>query len=1350
MHHCFVTIRQIVFLACLVLVSSQYCYAQCDTNEAWPDGQYISDCNGNCFPMLWLFDEICDDYQREWPIGSGILINLSCDEFYCDVFTCEGCAAWCPVGEVPDCNGNCAPLDWLIDDICDVGQRTYNGNQIVFACQEYGCDTQNCPGSCFDSNGGWALTNQGACCLGEECSVMTREDCWQGGFVFMGDNTLCQSGTCTCGEDFIADCDGNCIPLQTAGGGYCSHGEWYDPDGIYDNGDEFWINLDCPELACGLGGCIGNCIGACCVDGGCTIADTFQSCLDVGGIFLGSNTTCDLGACALYQQPIQIPDTELYWSGNLGEVEQFPIWIAIEGDVLVAGAVIPAAEDTNDSPRYGICVYRYDESEDQWTEEALLAVPQGRQVIDWPLYATDGNRIVVASKVDHQTTNERHLLDIFHYEDGSWLLGGTIDEGVPIGDIEYPWPFSIDILGDVLIAGYPSLNQELDEANSGGVYLYHFNDGEWDKEETILPLADGSLGQADHQFGTAVALDDGIAAVMSFEALSIYDISAGESVGLQYIPEVTGHNSPSPYGLDIDDGRIMTTVGDPTGDYSTFGSGIYEYNGSEWVLTAILSPFDYVADDQAGFIVDINGSTALITSPRDDDLGYDTGSAYLWEHDGNSWVFKAKLWSDWADESDEFGRGAALHNSSAYMTGNLEADGDCIKVFSPRDIAWINPSGGSISNLANWDPSMPIIGDTVSFSLRSRTQILVDGELPFSQMFIGPGSYIFDLLGNNRILDSPGEAINIQGVPGFGAELEIRGGELQVNGDMSVGEDELPGKISLVSNDDGVMAQMTIDGSFVQHEGGVSLIELANYSEAPVQITGDIPLLNGVLELNLAEGYIPQDGDLIPLITADNVDDTAGQFSMVLVNDPMPAGLYIKLNYIQGDGSRNTGGSIYAEVDLLENLFGYGDPSGGTVNGEATDIVSADFAGTVRGVDGNDDIAVTTSTSVYIFLSDGNGGIASQVEYVDSNFTSLSAIAAGDFDGNTTQDLVVTNKSNSTFIPLFNELNDIASMSIGSVESTGTAPNDIAAYDTDMDGDDDLCIVCQGSGINDGTLEFYTATPSLAGGFSGAGSLTSPGRPTKVDPGDVNDNKDLILFVSFGAGNTVGKAQGNASVRGTSWSYSAFEQVPIGPSQLASGYLNSDSYEDVVVVCPEANTVSVLRGMPDGDFGSSLELFVGENPTSVEVLDFDGDGDDDIAVVANNDSNNRVVKIYRNDTSTNSNNLMFAEDSTYDENRTPLLVSKGDINGDGIEDLISVNAQSSFRGDSDANLLIRSDTQSTCAPDFDSNGEVNVLDLLTIIGAWDATGPVPEDLDGNGVVNVLDLLILIAAWGPCS
>jgi hypothetical protein len=54
-----------------------------------------------------------------------------------------------------------------------------------------------------------------------------------------------------------------------------------------------------------------------------------------------------------------------------------------------------------------------------------------------------------------------------------------------------------------------------------------------------------------------------------------------------------------------------------------------------------------------------------------------------------------------------------------------------------------------------------------------------------------------------------------------------------------------------------------------------------------------------------------------------------------------------------------------------------------------------------------------------------------------------------------------------------------------------------------------------------------------------------------------------------------------------------------------------------------------------------------------------------------------------------------------------------------------------------------------CFADFDGNSEVNVLDLLTLIAAWEATGSNPEDLDGNGVVNVLDLLILIAAWGPC-
>ncbi len=54
-----------------------------------------------------------------------------------------------------------------------------------------------------------------------------------------------------------------------------------------------------------------------------------------------------------------------------------------------------------------------------------------------------------------------------------------------------------------------------------------------------------------------------------------------------------------------------------------------------------------------------------------------------------------------------------------------------------------------------------------------------------------------------------------------------------------------------------------------------------------------------------------------------------------------------------------------------------------------------------------------------------------------------------------------------------------------------------------------------------------------------------------------------------------------------------------------------------------------------------------------------------------------------------------------------------------------------------------------CDADFDGDGDVDVADILVLIGAWDATDS-EYDLDGNGIVGVSDLLLLIAAWGPCQ
>ena len=54
-----------------------------------------------------------------------------------------------------------------------------------------------------------------------------------------------------------------------------------------------------------------------------------------------------------------------------------------------------------------------------------------------------------------------------------------------------------------------------------------------------------------------------------------------------------------------------------------------------------------------------------------------------------------------------------------------------------------------------------------------------------------------------------------------------------------------------------------------------------------------------------------------------------------------------------------------------------------------------------------------------------------------------------------------------------------------------------------------------------------------------------------------------------------------------------------------------------------------------------------------------------------------------------------------------------------------------------------------CVGDLNSDGEVNVSDLLAIIGAW-GTDDETADVDGDGIVAVNDLLVTIGNWGTCK
>ena len=109
-------------------------------------GEMILDCDGNCAPLSWIADGYCDDgvWAIEDEEGNEVPINLYCAELNFDEGDCEAIDEECSPGLIEDCNGICAPLQWLGDGFCDDGSYEYNGNPIFFNCEEFDNDNGDC------------------------------------------------------------------------------------------------------------------------------------------------------------------------------------------------------------------------------------------------------------------------------------------------------------------------------------------------------------------------------------------------------------------------------------------------------------------------------------------------------------------------------------------------------------------------------------------------------------------------------------------------------------------------------------------------------------------------------------------------------------------------------------------------------------------------------------------------------------------------------------------------------------------------------------------------------------------------------------------------------------------------------------------------------------------------------------------------------------------------------------------------------------------------------------------------------------------------------------------------------
>ena len=171
------------------------------------------------------------------------------------------------------------------------------------------------------------------------------------------------------------------------------------------------------------------------------------------------------------------------------------------------------------------------------------------------------------------------------------------------------------------------------------------------------------------------------------------------------------------YGSSVSISGDVAIVGVPADDTavgSWVGSAfVYRLSGSSWIEEAHLFAPNGAAFDTFGYSVSVSGNVAVVGAPRDDVLGLDAGSAYVYLFDGTDWILNTQLFASDGEggstplRGDRFGWSVSASTNVVIIGASGDntssgVDAGSAYVFRKNGINWVEEahlfaSGGSAS-----------------------------------------------------------------------------------------------------------------------------------------------------------------------------------------------------------------------------------------------------------------------------------------------------------------------------------------------------------------------------------------------------------------------------------------------------------------------------------------------------------------------------------------------------------------------------------------------------------------------------------------------------------------------------
>ena len=358
--------------------------------------------------------------------------------------------------------------------------------------------------------------------------------------------------------------------------------------------------------------------------------DYFGKSVSISGdiVVVGSECDDDAGICSgsayVFDATTGVQLHKLT-AGDAAAYDYFGLRVSVSGNTIVVGAA-----DDDDAGTNSGAVYVFDAT--TGVQLHKLTADDGAE-FDWfgSFVSVSGNTIVIGAFGDDDAGSMSGSVYVFDATTGQQLHKLTADDAA-----EDDWfGFSGAISGDIIVVG--SLNDDDAGGDSGSAYVFDATTG-----QQLHKLTAGDA-EAGDRFGISVSVSGDTIVVGAY-----WDDDAGSKSGSAYLFNAT--TGQQLHKLTADDAATDDLFGwavSVSGNSIVVGAPApYDFDAGSWTGSAYvfdvntgqqlckLIADDAATDDRFGDSVSVSGDIIVVGASGNDDAGWDSGSAYVFQPSG--------------------------------------------------------------------------------------------------------------------------------------------------------------------------------------------------------------------------------------------------------------------------------------------------------------------------------------------------------------------------------------------------------------------------------------------------------------------------------------------------------------------------------------------------------------------------------------------------------------------------------------------------------------------------------------------------------------------------------------------